>query len=230
MTRALFVSAAIVAVTVDAAAQDSDPAPRAHRFTVSAGLTWLSGYAISGNTATLRRNETGTLTPGSFTLFAADASFAHAPGFEARIGYALTRTLAIEFGSAYSHPRLAVDITADQEASPVTLSDERVSQYTLDASVVWQLSRLGFGSHARPYVTAGGGYLRQLYEDRVKLETGQVINVGGGVRYWLRGGDAAHRAAGLRTEVLLRVRNGGIDIADETRTFPVLNVFGFVGF
>ncbi len=230
MTRALLISVAIIAVAGDAVAQDSDPALRAHRLTLSAGLTWLSGYGIGGNTAGLRRNETGTLTPGSFTLFAADASFAHAPGFEARIGYALTRTLAIEFGSAYVHPRLAVDITDDQESSPVTLSDERVSQYTLDASVVWQVSRLPLGSHARPYVTAGGGYLRQLYEDRVKLESGQVINVGGGVRYWLRGGDAARRAVGVRTEVLLRIRNGGIDTAGKTRTFPVFNVFGFVGF
>jgi opacity protein-like surface antigen len=229
MTRALLISA-VLAVAATAAAQDSDPAPRAHRLTVSGGLTWLGGYAIGDNTATLRRNEPATLMPASFTLFDANASLARAAGFEARIGYALTRALGVEFGAAYAHPRLDVDITADQESSPVTLSDARVSQYTIDASVVWQLSRLRLGSHARPYVTAGGGYLRQLFDDRVKLETGSIINAGGGVRYWLRGGDAAHRAVGLRSEVLFRVRNGGIDIAGETRTFPVLNIFGFVGF
>ena len=230
MTRACLVALFVSLVAWDAGAQDQAPALRAHRVSVSAGLTWLGSYGIGDNTATLRRNEPSTLTPSPFTLFTADASLARAAGFEARVAYALTRAVAVEFGGAYAQPRFTVDIANDQEASAIVLSDEHVSQYTVDGSVLWQLSAVKLGARARPYITGGAGYLRQLYENRAKLETGAVVNIGGGVRYWLRGGDRAHRALGIRGEALLRVRHGGIDIAGDTRAFPVLNVFGFFGF
>lgn len=231
MTRALIAAVILLTAVPAALAQDQGPALRPHRFTVSAGLAWLGGYGLGTNAATLRRNEPGTATPGSFTLFNADASIVRASGVEARLGFALTRVLALEFGGSYSRPAVAVDITSDSEAGAVPrLADQRLSQYTIDVRALWQLSRFKLGSHARPYVTAGGGYLRQLDVDRVKAETGKVLHAGGGVRYWLRGGDAQRRALGVRAEFNAQMRSGGFDFADKTRVSPALNVFGFFGF
>ena len=230
MRHAVIVAIAVCGCVATAAAQDTGPSLRAHRFTVAGGVSWLGGYPIGSNTATLRRNETGTPTPGSFTLFAADASLRRAAGVDAKVGFGLTRTLAVEFGAGYARPRMVVEITGDPESPSVALSDEEISQYTVEAAVLWQLSQLNLGRRARPYVSVGGGYLRQLYDDRVKVETGRVAHIGGGVRYWLRGGNAARRALGLRAELRAERRSGGIELAGQARVFPVAQVFAFYGF
>ena len=210
--------------------REGGPTLREHRFTVSGGLSWLGGYDIGTSTATLRRNQPGTAAPGPFTLFRADASMQSRAAVEARIGYALTRELALEVGGSYGRPVVSANITDDAEAGPERLADQRLSQYGIDASAVWQLSALKLGSRGRPYVIGGAGYLRQLDVDRVKAETGRTFHIGGGLRYWLRGGDATRRALGLRAEARLQARTGGVDFAGKTRVFPVVNMFGFFGF
>ena len=73
----------------------------------------------------------------------------------------------------------------------------------------------------RPFVTAGGGYLRQLHEGLTVIEEGQVFYVGGGARYWIfaraRG---VPRAGGLRADVRLNVLTGGIVVDDRSRRHP----------
>lgn len=227
---AIVVAIAVLAPNAAAAQPDDDPALRRHRFTISGGLSWLGGYALGGKTATLRRNEIGTASPSSFALFRTDASIEQAPAVEARIGYALTRGLAVELGGVYGRPQLALNVTGDAENTAVIHSAEHVSQYAIDVGAVWQIPRVRFGSHIRPYVTGGGGYLRQLYADRTAVETGRMMHVGGGIRYWLRGGDTSHRPLGLRIEMRVQSRTGGVELEDRARTFPVANIFGFFGF
>jgi hypothetical protein len=103
-------------------------------------------------------------------------------------------------------------------------------QYLIDVSAVWQISQLELGNRARPYVVAGGGYLRQLDVDRVKAETGNLFHLGGGIRYWLRGSDARRRALGLRAEVRAQLRSGGLEFEEKTRLAPAANLFLFFGF
>lgn len=233
----LLVAASVATAIAQSPAKPASPKPAGkesgeggHRFTISGGLLWLGGYDIGSSTATLRRNQAGTPTPDRMTLFRADASMESKSAVEARVGYALTRAVALELGGSYGRPVVTASIADDAEAGPQQLSDQRLSQYGIDASVLWQMSRLKLGSRARPYVTGGGGYLRQLDVDRVKAQTGKTFHAGGGVRYWLRGGEAARRSLGVRAEARLQVRSGGIDFAGKTRAFPVVNLFAFFEF
>jgi opacity protein-like surface antigen len=229
MTRALFAAWLVLAAVPPAMAQDDGPAFRPHHVTISAGTTLLGGYDIGSVNATLRRNETGTSTPGPLTLFVADGALNRAAAVEARIGYPLTRVLALEFGGSYSRPTVAVDVSGDTEAgSSEPLTDQRLSQYLIDVSVLWQISQLKLGGRARPYVTAGAGYLRQLDIDRVRAETGKTFQFGAGVHYWLRGGDAARRALGVRAQVNAMLRSGGLDFDGATRLAPAVKLFAFV--
>lgn len=230
MTRAIAIAVAAGAWSATLGAQSSDhPTLRQHQFTISAGVSWLGGYSVGANTATLRRNETGTTTPASFPLFRTNASIERVPAVEARIGYALTRALAVELGGSYGRPHLSLQVTDDAESSAFS-ADEAVAQYAIDASAVWQIPRIRLGPRMRPYLTSGGGYLRQLYSDRTAVETGKILHVGGGIRYWLRGGDTARRPVGVRAEIRVQTRSGGIELDDKLRTFPVVNFFGFFGF
>jgi hypothetical protein len=224
----LIVAVMVVMATAPVATQSEVPGLRRGHLTVSAGMIATGGYPLGDRNAEIRRNSTGTTAP--FTLFRADSEIDGVRGVEARVALALTRTLAVEVGGTYGTPQLGVTITQDNEADPTTLVSERIEQYTVDVSGVFQLSRVNLGRRARPYVTGGGGYLRQLHAGRLLLETGSTIHLGGGIRYWLRGGLTAARALGVRADTRVVHRSGGVDFEDRSRTYPVFSLLGFVGF
>ncbi|MEZ5287242.1 MAG: hypothetical protein R2712_21060 [Vicinamibacterales bacterium] len=209
-----------------AAAQGSAPALRAHRVSVSGGLTWTGGYDVGDAAAVLRGNGVGA-TPPSFTLLQADSRIGPAAGGDVRIGFALSPSLTIESGFGYSRPGLTTRVSADPEAAPITLDPERLSQFLVEAGIVWQVPGPVVAGRLRPFVSAGGGYLRQLYSERTLVETGRVFHAGGGMRYWLRGGDGVRRSLGLRGELRVLVRSGGVEFADRARAAPVAAVHLF---
>jgi hypothetical protein len=205
------------------------PALPAHRSTISVGLSLTGGYPAGSGSAELRANAVGTLTPPPFTLFRADTAFDSGRGVELRVGYTLTRTLSIELENEVSQPRLTLAIAGDAEAGPQVLPGERITQFLIGGSAVWQISQAPLGRRARPYVTAGAAHLRQLHEDRTEILTGLVYHAGGGVRYWLGPADRAHRPLGIRAELTARVRRGGIEFESKSRAFPAFSVLAFVG-
>ena len=226
--RAVIVIALVAGWTHRAEAQADGPGLRPHHVTVSAGLLVSGGYPIGDRNAEIRRNATGT--PGPFTLFHADSAFEGTRGVEARVGFALSRALAIEVAGTYAKPELGITISMDSESTDTVQVAEQISQYTVEVHGVFQLPRVTLGSRIRPYAILGAGYLRQLHEDRLLVETGRVYHVGAGVRYWLRGGSATGRALGIRADARYVRRAGGVDFEDRSRGYPVLSVLGFAGF
>lgn len=222
----------LLSCATSAAAQGGSaepPALRRHRVTLSGGLLWTGGYDIGDATATLRGNGAGATAP-PFTLFDSSSSVDSALGLETRIGFTLTPALAVEAGFAYQRPGLSTTLSADAEAAAVTLDAERLAQYVVEVGAVWQLPGLRVGRRIRPFVMAGGGYLRQLFDERTLVETGSVYYGGGGIRYWLRGGDGAARSIGLRADLRLQWRLDGVDFENRTRMMPVAAASAFVEF
>lgn len=202
------------------------PALRAHRFVLDGGVVWSGRYAIGDATAQLRSNAVGT-TPPPFTLFSASSAVGSVAQSSVRLGFALTPQLLIEGGASFGMPRVGIEISQDTEVGAQTLAGEQLKQYCFDGAVVWHLP-VRLGSRARPFVIGGGGYLRQLHEERTLVETGQIYYGGVGARYWLRGGAGTTRSFGLRTDLRANVRRGGIDFENKVRVFPTLAVHLFL--
>jgi hypothetical protein len=144
-------------------------------------------------------------------------------------GFALTPRVAIEGGVTVAHPRIAVAISGDAEAPSQELPGEKLDQYQIEAGVTWQLP-IRMGRNLAPFASFGGGYLRQLHEDRALAETGQIFYGGAGARYWLRGGRGTSTAVGIRGDARVDFRTGGIDFEDKMRAYPSLTASFFVGF
>lgn len=226
MSRAWILCVCLV-VPAGVAAQGVDaPASRPGHLTIAGGLIWAGGYPIGDSAAALRSNATGA-TPPPFTLFRADTSVDAATGAEVRAGVAVTPSFTIEGGFTVSRPSLTVMLSDDAEASPTTLDAERLSQLTIDAGLVWQLPRPVLGGKLRPFVSGGGGYLRQLYDEQTLVETGRIVYAGGGARYWLRGGDGSRRAVGLRGDVRAMWRTDGVNFEEKTRVGPTVSLMLF---
>jgi hypothetical protein len=211
-----------------AAAQQPKPTPRHDRVTVSAGVATTSGYGIGDRNAELRRNVIGT--PASFTLFRAESDLTRGTGLEARMAVKLTRLFAVEVGGTIASPNVAVAISQDSEAGTGAQVAEKISQYTFELSGLVRLPLAKMAARAVPYVIGGAGYLRQLHEDRLLVETGRTAYGGGGVQVWLRGASGPKRPLGVRADARYVRRMGGIDFEDRSRGYGVLSVLGFVGF
>jgi hypothetical protein len=163
-------------------------------------------------------------------LFTTDTRADAAPGVDGRIGFWLTRDLAVEGGFVYARPPLDTRITADAEGAPALTVSEDFDQYFVDANVVWLVNRFRFWELV-PFVSGGAGYLRQLHEGRTLVETGQVYNVGAGLRHWFRMTDRGWiRGMGVRLEGRAYVLVDGVQLEDRPRTHGAFSGSFFVTF
>jgi hypothetical protein len=219
--------AAVSASAASVPAPSRGGRPGEGRLEIAASIGYAGGHDLGTEQAT----ETGNGVPGGspVTLFETASSLERGSLFEARVGFRLTHALAVEgiFGVTRTHLRSA--IRNDSEQAAATVATSPLMQYTAEAGVVWQF---GHG-RVRPFVTGGGGYLRQLHDRATLVETGQSAFAGGGVKYLVH--QATRRSLvqsiGLRGDVRLNVTHGGFDIdADAWRHYPSVSGGLFVCF
>jgi hypothetical protein len=226
--RGVILAAVLLVCPAVAHGQASDPSFRPRHLTVSAGGAFAASYPVGDMTANLRRNSTGT--PPPFPLLRAESRIDAAWAADLRLGIALSPALELEVGGSYATPELAVTISQDDELGEGAFASERIEQYAVDVSGVYLIPNLTVASRLRPYVIGGGGYLRQLHEGRFKVETGSTLHVGGGLRYWWRGGRATQRSLGARAEARYVRRSGGIDFEERAKGFARVSLLAFAGF
>lgn len=228
MTRLAIVCSLALAATLlpDVALGQDAPAFRRRQIIVSAGAATTSGYPIGDIAVTIPRNPSGT---PPFTLLTAQSEIARASGVDVRVAVALSSAWAIEIGGAYATPELGVTVSQDPELAAGAFASEQIRQYTVDVSGIYHLP-LRLGRRARAYAIGGGGYLRQLHEGRLMVETGSTFHAGGGVQYWLRGMSGEERAIGVRGEARYGRRNGGVEFEERSRSFAQLSALAFFAF
>jgi hypothetical protein len=223
---AVLVFIAVQAIVAASASAQTRPAASRDRFEVSIGGLWIGGAALGSTQADLRANN---LTPTPFRLFTTETNTAAAPGFDARVAYWLTRSIAAEVGFVRARPELRTAISADAEGAAALTIDEQLDQYFIDANVVWLLDRFRFRGIV-PFVSGGAGYLRQLHEGRTLVETGQVYEVGGGIRHPLFTDVGWMRSVGLKLHGRVYVLKDGVQLEDSARTHGAFSGAVYVTF
>ena len=129
----------------------------------------------------------------------------------------MTRSFAIEGGVRIARPVFEVQITDDVENAADLQADETITQYVFDGSAVWHFKSAASGARTLPFVFAGAGYLRELHEEGSLVEEGTEYHAGAGVKWWLGSGGAL----GVRAEIAMSIRDGGVDVEDKRRVNPV---------
>jgi hypothetical protein len=166
------------------------PAPkepgRAHAFELSVSVVVLGPSSLGSSSATLTPNQTGSAPP--YTFFATSGQLQTAPGADVRVGYTVTREVAVEGGMTYSRPGVSLNVSQDAEnAAGFSETAEHLSQYSFDAAVRVHIKPLEFRrGRGRPFVAASVAYLRQLHEGHTVADTGTLYSFGGGTTYLLQ--------------------------------------------
>jgi hypothetical protein len=83
-----------------------------------------------------------------------------------------------------------------------------------------------------PFVTGGGGYLRQLHEGATLVQTGSIYYIGAGASIALSTADRRQRVKqiGLRLDTRAIVRTGGVTIDGRAYTAPAVGASLFARF
>jgi opacity protein-like surface antigen len=221
-----FVVATVLVTSAPSSAQTVQPTVARVELEVGGGL--VSGAGLGATDADLRANAQ---TQRPFRLFTADSRFVRAPAVLVRAAVPLGRRFGLEGAVTWSRPEIRTSVDADAEnAAPLTTA-ERIDQYIFDGSFVWVLDAFRLGDRVIPYVSGGGGYVRQLHEGRTLIEHGQAYHAGGGIKYWMftrRGGPV--RSAGFRADARLQLLRGGIAFQERPRPQTAISGSVFVGF
>ena len=229
--RGAAIALALAAAGPGTAAAQPAAATRAQgRFDVSIGGLWNGGYALDQRSATETRNQVGG---GEFVLFETDSEVTGGSGLEARLGVRVGSMFTVEAGASWTRASVVSRVRADFEGAPGVEARSDFTQYVIDGALVARLERLAMGGgRVVPFVEAGAGYLRQLHEGQVLVETGSVFHGGGGVLVWLRTGPGGWvDRIGLRVDARITSRSGGIDVTDDRRrVFPALTAGLALGF
>jgi hypothetical protein len=157
---------------------------------------------------------------GDFRLFSADSSLGALVGLEARFGVRVMPTLRLEATGSYGASDLSVKLDMDAEGAASLTASERVTQFALEGAAVMEPTRWRF-ARGTPFLSAGGGYVRALHEERILVEDGALWFAGGGLNLLLR-------PVGLRFDARARFQRG--IIADGVHITPVFGATAFLRF
>ena len=200
--------------------------PAAARFEAAFGVRWIGGTSFGARDAT----ET-TPAGGQFVLFSTDTRLSGLGALEARVGVRLTRSAQVEAEGSYGRGDLRTAVRGDTEGAQGLVASDRITQYTIGGGLVWRIDRWQLARDVVPFVSAGAGYLRQLHAENVLVEDGGMYYVGGGLNYLLGApADPQARAIGLRSDLRLVVRRGGIAFDRRGHPAPAVGASFFVRF
>ena len=219
ITRAAAASVFVLAAATPAAAQ-----ARRGSWEVAPGAIWFSGMDLGTSTATLERPG-----GGEFELFRTDTHLDSGFGAAAALSFYVTPRVAAEASFSYARPGASTRVSSDAEDAEAITSEIGLQQYLIEGNVRWYLAR-SRGAW-RPFVRAGGGYLRQLDDSSAHVETGKTLQAGLGVdRAFRERTTGALRRAGLRLDVRAVGRMGGFDVDDTLRVGFSAGALFFLGF
>jgi hypothetical protein len=215
----------VLGAATTASAQTREPG-RSGRFEVGVGVRWTGGSSLAPVSAA----ET---TPGGtpFSLFTSRTSSESSAGVEGRLSARVTRWLHLEAAASYGRPDLTTKVTNDSEGAPSTSITESLVQLKIEGGVLVPLRRPRIGVRVEPFLTAGGGYLRELHEGQTIVATGQSYYAGGGLNYALKVRPGRRfDTIGLRLDARAAIRHGGISLDGVTHVAPLFGTSLFVRF
>jgi len=195
-----------LAVGTSALAQTPPAQPRV---LIDVGGTMLGGGSLGSSDATYT-----TSTGGSFTLFSTSQSWSAGHGIIGHLEVRVAPRVAVELSGDWTRPEIRSKITSDFEGAAGTTATQRLSQFRANAGVV-----VSFASHGRwtPFARGAVGWLRHLSSDNTLYQDGVTADLGGGLRYAWREKAGHVKPYGLRADIWLNARSGGLDLAQKSR-------------
>ena len=195
------------------------------RIEVAGGARWIGPLDFADVQAT----ET-TLGGGTRPVFGTATTLDGSIGATGIVAIRLSRQFQVEFGFGWNPTMLTTRITSDVEGIPDVSVDAAVTQFQMEGGVLVRPSAWS-GARLSPFLTAGGGYLRQLNDGRTLVESGRSYYFGAGLYYERHtSGGRRLKASGLRIDGRGVILQEGVSPDDTPRLAPSVSAALFVRF
>lgn len=191
---------------VASTASAQTPVPRV---LVDIGATVVGGGAL-GSTDAVYMTPSGA----AYTLFSTSQSWSSGAGFVGHVQIRLSPRVQLEIGESWTRPTMESSITNDVEGAASTVATQTVHQFLTSAGVTVSMPQRG---RFRPFGRATLSWLRQLSDDQTLFRSGLAGEFGGGGVYLLADVPGHFKAYGLRADVFVNVRSGGLELAQKSR-------------
>jgi hypothetical protein len=191
------------------APQRSEAQALAPRVLIDVGAARIGGGSLGS------RDATYTTPAGDpFTLFSTSQSWSAGTGVIGHVLVRITPRVAAELSGSWTRPELRSTITADFEGIGNTTASQSVSQFLTSGGLVMSLRQRGKWT---PFARGAIGWLRHLTNDQTLYDDGISAEIGGGVKYTWAEKHGHFRPYGLRADVWMNLRTGGIEAAPKSR-------------
>ena len=226
--RGLRVASLALGVAAVAAAAVAPAYAQEPRLEITASGGRWGGYDLG----TISPSLTGPQVPAGSPVLVLHGDVSVTPGAaaEVRVGWRVWRAVYAEATGGLGRHTIDASIHDDIEQAPASTVSASLLQIAIEGGALVELARLPMpAGRLVVFAAGGGGYLRQVHEDRVLVETGSTIYGGGGVKWRT----SAPRPRGLvqrlvlRGDVRLVTRSGGVDTSDARRSY--ITVSGGIG-
>lgn len=179
------------------------------RATLDIGAIYVGGGSLGTSDATYL-SSTGT----PVTLFSTAQSIKGGPGVVGHLNISIAQGVALELSGSWSRPVLQSKITGDTEGAESTTATQTISQFLAGGGLV-----KSFAAHGRvtPFVRAAASWMRQLSGDQSFYKDGVSVDLGAGVRYSRAQVKGHFKPYGLRADVWMNLRSGGIELDTKPR-------------
>jgi hypothetical protein len=195
-------------------------------YEVALGIRHVGAMSLGA----VEANETSS-GGGSLKLFATESRLDAVNGVEGRLGVRVSDTIHLEASGSYGVSTLSTRISSDVEGIPDVTATEPIQQYSVEGAVLMDLPRWQLGTRVLPFVAGGGGYVRQLHENKILVENGGLWHIGGGATIALRSRpDALIEVMGVRVDGRAQFRIGGVAFDKRSHASAAAGASVFVRF
>lgn len=168
------------------------------------------GSAGAGSTSVVYTAPDGTKVP-QFTL---DNSIGPAIGVTGNVSIRISPRVSLEATARWARPKFRTKLAGDTDGADNTTATQSVDQFDLGGG-----ARIGLKSFGRWHTFARGtfGWLRELSDDRSLYQDGWTAELGGGATFQWKEKKGHFRPYGIRTDIWLDLRHGGLSFAEKSR-------------
>jgi hypothetical protein len=179
------------------------------RLLFDAGAVLIGGASAGTMTATYTAPD-GSLVP----QFSLDKSFGPAIGVNSHLSIRISSRAALEVTARWARPEFRTKLAGDTDGA-----DNVTATQPVDRFVVGGGASIGLKAFGRWQTFARGsiGWLRELSDDQSLYQDGWNAEAGVGANFVWKEKRGHVRPYGIRTEVWLDIRHGGLSFAGKSR-------------
>jgi hypothetical protein len=179
------------------------------RMLFDVGAVFVGGASAGTSTATYTAPD-GSLVP----QFSLDKSIGPAIGVNSHLSIRVSSRAALEINALWARPELRTRLAGDTDGADNATATQSVDRFVVGGGASIRLKEFG---RWRTFARASVGWLRELSSDQSLYQDGWNAQAGGGANFVWKEKRGHFRPYGIRTEVWVDIRHGGLTFAEKSR-------------